>query len=292
MPRSGLHPDSLLDLSCRDMNEKNYSCHILLAQPTLLDMRNRRRNKLDTIPSNRWAAYAGACTATALLAAPIAEAEIHYSGPINHKFNGREGFSSATLPLQSGAYLQFNRAAGPKGAGVGLQIPRPGGQVFSSIGDFVGHHVTYGGLYLSNLGNNIPLSGLQFRNSCQVSFSHSSKTNCYGGLIAEQSSSNGEFQQPGRGFIGFKFDIGNGIQYGWARIKTRGQPYNKFILVDYAWADPGEAISTGQKQSRTTTASDRKEKNATTSADAVPPALGLLAFGGAGVMSWRRRHTM
>jgi hypothetical protein len=65
-----------------------------------------------------------------------------------------------------------------------------------------------------------------------------------------EGGGSGNFQEPGRGFIGFVFNAGAGNEYGWARIKTDGAPSYNFILVDYAWADPGDAIQTGQKKSQ------------------------------------------
>jgi hypothetical protein len=89
---------------------------------------------------------------------------------------------------------------------------------------------------------------------------------------------NGYFQESEVGYIGFDFDRGAGIQYGWARIKITGAPLYRFIVLDYAWGDPHQKIRTGQKSAKAT-------------AEAAPDrgALGLLALGGAGLLAWRRR---
>ena len=83
--------------------------------------------------------------------------------------------------------------------------------------------------------------------------------------------------RPGFGYVGFRFDVGNGVQYGWARLRTLGAPENGFIVEGYAWADPGERIRVGQTQSRNE------------QADAVPESgsLGVLALGAAGLDAWR-----
>ncbi|HEY2712102.1 MAG TPA: hypothetical protein VGI60_06270 [Chthoniobacterales bacterium] len=76
------------------------------------------------------------------------------------------------------------------------------------------------------------------------------------------------------------FDVGKGPQYGWARIRTSvGGRQNQMEVIDYAWADPGEAIRTGQKR-------ERRESKATTSEGS----LALLALGGMGLLAWRKRR--
>ena len=56
---------------------------------------------------------------------------------------------------------------------------------------------------------------------------------------------------PIRGFVGFRFNTGNGTQYGWARIETTNDGNNRIhdVIKDYAWGDAGDVILTGQKHS-------------------------------------------
>src|SRR5437660_12392887 len=69
------------------------------------------RCKSISIPKARWAAYATAGTASTLAFASSAEAEIHYSGLVNHNFaNG-----SFAGPLDPGLTLEL-------GVGTGTQI--------------------------------------------------------------------------------------------------------------------------------------------------------------------------
>lgn len=76
------------------------------------------------------------------------------------------------------------------------------------------------------------------------------------------------------GFIGFKFDVANGTQYGWVRINVdTGAPTHEFTVVDYASGDPGQRILTGQ-----------------TSVPDSGGSLGLLAIGCAGLLAWRAQR--
>ena len=69
----------------------------------------------------------------------------------------------------------------------------------------------------------------------------------FGELAGEVS---GYFIRRGIGFVGFAFDGGAGKQYGWARVFMNGyQQGNGFKILDYAYADPGEAIRAGQTSS-------------------------------------------
>jgi MYXO-CTERM domain-containing protein len=81
------------------------------------------------------------------------------------------------------------------------------------------------------------------------------------------------------GFVGFRFDSGAGLQYGWARVRMMGLPENAFKVMDYAYADPGEPIRAGQ------TSSEVNEANTPGQGS-----LGLLALGAVGVTLWRRRR--
>ncbi len=88
----------------------------------------------------------------------------------------------------------------------------------------------------------------------------------------------GQFRNDLNGFISFRFDVGNGVQYGWARVSVRGLTLANFGVLDYAYADPGEPILAGQKKS---------ERDAGPVAE---ESLGALALGAAGLLAWRRRR--
>ena len=235
-----------------------------------------RRRQINSISHSRWAAYAAAGAASALTCASSAEAEVHYSGKVHHVFRADE---DATFPLDGsvGLFLaHLDLGNGTFGA------------AFAQIEGGIGGYYGGGGIvarsnYVSNLSRGANLSVLHFVANCDAS---SSGTACYFESIA--FGSDGNFTQPGGGLIGFKFDRGEGTQYGWARIKTTGAPRNYFILEDYAWADLGESLLTGQRHSaaKAKPVADAKAKPVPNSGS-----LGLLALGGAGLAVWRKSRS-
>jgi hypothetical protein len=69
--------------------------------------RNLRRRKRTTFSTLRWSSYATAAGATAVVALPTADCEIHYSGLINFKLNQRSpGTENHTFPLSQGLILR------------------------------------------------------------------------------------------------------------------------------------------------------------------------------------------
>ena len=234
------------------------------------------RCKSASIPCSRWTAYGAAATASAFVCASSAEAEIHYSGVVNHNFaNG-----SFAGPLDPGVSLTL-------AAGTGTQIGnntsefgfihiRDAAQT-KLIGTFVGTLASYAGVYALELPAGKSVRAQRFALSCRWSSSCGCQV-CYHGAYI---GGGGRFRHRRIGFIGFVFnDDGDTVQYGWARVRTSGPPNYRFILVDYAWGDPGDRIRTGQKTS------------AGNMVDAVTESgsVGLLALGAAGLVAWRKRR--
>ena len=233
------------------------------------------RCKPISIPKARWSAYVTAGAASTLACASSAEAEIHYSGLVNHNFaNG-----SFAGPLDPGLTLEL-------GVGTGTQI----GHNTSAfgfihirdaaenklIGTFAGTLASYAGVYVLELpaGQSVPAQG--FAISCRWSSSCGCQV-CYHGAYI---GGGGRFRDRGIGFIGFVFSHGSeASQYGWARVQKSGPPPYRFRLVDYAWGDPGDRIRTGQKSS------SGDMVDAVTDSGSV----GLLALGAAGLVAWRKR---
>jgi len=85
----------------------------------------------------------------------------------------------------------------------------------------------------------------------------------------------------GTGFIGFRFNNGAGVQYGWARITMAGPAHDNFYLLDYAYADPGEPLRAGETSEDTLSDEQSPDQGS----------LGGLALGAAGLLAWRKRRT-
>ncbi len=220
----------------------------------------RRMNAV--IKPRRWAAYATAGAASALSCASTAEADVMYSGVIDRHFDGE--FLSARFPLTGNASL-IPIHIGPgeepafEEALIGIFAPLYAGQIAGLL--------VYGGIgynYASKLAFGQNISTRQFVNGFAD--------------LAIDHGPNAQWQEPGTGFVGFRFDVGQGVQYGWARINMDGaEAGNTFTLIDYAFADSGERITSGQTTS--------------TSVPESGGSLGLLALGCVGLLAWRARRS-
>jgi hypothetical protein len=221
------------------------------------------RRKRASIAKTRWTAYAAAGAATALGGSHSAQAAIHYSGLLNERFPGHEDKSYRVSLDQTGDSIYFARREATF-SGTDMALFKIYGLVSAS---FIGYFVDTGssayGLYVSKLrfGRNISTGHFTFRDK---------------GILA-QGDFRGGFQQwghPGTGYVGFRFNNGAGIQYGWARVRMAGRPENAFKVSDFAYADPGEPITAGQTQS----APDTPDEGS----------LGWLAVGALGLLAWRK----
>ena len=244
-----------------------------------------RRKSIAQIPQSRWVAYASAGAATALAGVGSAEAAIHYSGVLNAPFpTGSSAVGS--FNLDNAAILQFVNIATAGGTGGGVALFRIQGAAVSNL--FVG---TAAGnfRYPSNLASGANIAAGPF-----AAFNG----NFFATLAYGNGYTNSKFLNAGVGYIGFRFNGGSGIEYGWARVNMTGDianerptnsgdrlsslnaphlgrgginaPGNGFTLIDYAWGDVGTAITAGQVPE--------------------PSSLGLLAVGAAGLLVWRKRR--
>ncbi len=212
------------------------------------------------ICARRWLAYTAASAATAASGAATAEANIIYSGPINRYFSGD---SAAGFPLQ--------------GAGNGLIAshhtpPEISYGAFFAVGSVTPpfHGAAVVGRYV--------YGGFRYNYASKLAFGEIINTRAFVsdyGVLASDGAyfPNAQWQQPGTGFVGFRFTGLAGLQYGWARINFADSSQHNFTLIDYAFADPGERIRAGQTSSATVPESGGS--------------LGLLALGCTGLLAWR-----
>lgn len=220
---------------------------------------HRDRAKID---SSKWANYLLVGVAGALAAPGFADGDITYV-EVNQFVDHNNVAGSAAVyafDLAGGANISFaNAYVGPDSeAFAGFLVDASvsamfGGYVFNGYNNsfYVGRYSS-GGLVSA------------------VDFIANQSGNLYGSFGFMASQYWGPFIEPGIGFLGFKFDVGQGTQYGWAQVEMDGPQGNSFTIIDYAFADAGEAIQFGQLPE--------------------PNSLGILALGYIGLVAWRRRR--
>jgi hypothetical protein len=219
-------------------------------------MKRAHSRKSAVINNSRWVAYATAGAATALVGANHAEGQINYVF-VNQHFDATPlGTQAMNFQLdQASDFIRFSHVATLvlDGAFLGTN----GGLATAA---FRGIAATNGFKYASRLVSGQNISAGPFITG-------------HGTLAFRIGYTNSQFLNAGPNqFIGFRFNNGSGIEYGWARLTMDGSPTNTFTLVDYAWADVGTSIVAGQTQVPE------------------PGSLGLLALGGAGLLAWRKRR--
>ena len=238
---------------------------------------NRARSRKPAVIANsRWLAYATAGLASSFAAGQSADAEIHYSGPLNILFDASPGHPvHKKFPLNDrSAYFGFANLRAPQPwtgygmAGFLIKAPVDAGFAATSYG-------VYG--WVSQLTSGENISQHQFlRNKFQPGIYFNNKL----GNLVRYYFNYGHWNRGDTGFVAFKFDAGAGIQYGWARVRIEGNPprTGDFTLIDYAYGDPGDQLSAGQMLSNKQW-SRRKVL------------LGVLALGAAGLLAWRKRRS-
>jgi hypothetical protein len=219
-----------------------------------------QKAKAAKITRSRWLAYATAGAATALAGVSSADSEIHYSGRVDFQFAPDDN-KTERFPLdQPGDSIVFGHKTGGRPAAS-----------FQAIGlrsaAFVGFSLfEYASVSRLKRAKNHYVSDGSFAEFYDLGYLYQ-----LGGL--------GQWRKEGTSFVGFRFNSGAGRQYGWARVHMGGGPLNwGFIVLDYAYADPGEPIRPGQTTS--STKDDVSEEGS----------VGLLAFGAVGLTLWRERR--
>ena len=234
---------------------------------------NNHRCKPASIAKTRWVAYAAAGAATALAGSQSAEAAIHYSGRVNELF--LVGDADSFKLDRPGDFFRLSHTsyygANDKFAIFGI-----------ASAAFRGFPAGFDRPYVSKLGFGQPISMGNFIQQYPQRA---------GGFIVHYGNPH-QWGIPGYGFIGFRFNNGAGVQYGWARIKMSGVPHYDFVLLDYAYADPGERLTAGQTLENTATPTPRPRPtpHPRPSAEQAPAegSLGGLALGAVGLLAWRK----
>lgn len=228
-------------------------------------MKTSRRAKSLTVSDTRWLAYATAGLAGGFGLAPAAEGEIHYSGIVNARLEGNN-YVFATLPLSGGASLRFEHFLSEISYSSGT-LTITGAKSASARGyKTTSHNLNF----VTNIKHGSPISTGSFV-----------PTRSIGAYIRSFFGKSYFYGQNGRGFIGFRFNTGRGMQYGWARLELQRPSFPspfRYIVKDYAWGDPGDPVAAGQKKSLGEKVSVIPETGS----------LGLLATGAAGLEVWRK----
>jgi hypothetical protein len=223
------------------------------------------------LSTSRWLAYAAAGAASGLVSAPCAEGAIHYSGILPERFTG---FDGKAFPLAPGASIVFNHFPHFTYTEGSTSIFFAGFAAVDMLGGSIAGFTktciyTNFDATASNLASGASIAQQPFTQKTGILVNLSQSNGC--------SLFRGEFISDQSGYVGFRFDIGKGMQYGWARLRVHNSFTANYRLFDNAYADPGETIRAGQ----------RRERNRSGVAE---ESLGALALGAAGVTAWRKRR--
>jgi hypothetical protein len=222
----------------------------------------KSNRKINSIKSGRWTAYAAAAAATSFAAANSADGSIHYSGPIHQTFRLDHGASFPLDPAGGFFVLRHTNVV------YGSSSFHDGGSahffVYAAVSGSVNGVENAEGISVSNLNRGDAISTRPA--GPRVGF--------LAKFIGFSNFSIGQFLERQRNaFVGFNFNNGAGVQYGWARLTMFGADFNNFELIDYAYGDPGDKVVAGQTSDGTAPTLE---------------SLGGLALGAAGLLGWRR----
>ena len=227
------------------------------------------RRQTAKVSHSRWVAYATAGVATALTASHSAEAGIHYQ-VVNKKFQPNSNKEKWFQLDQPGDSIYFAHDLDSLSAAFDIR----------GIAT-----AAFRGLPGTSKYSRAFASKLSFGESIAAGhFTH------YRGILAHGIY--GQWTSPGMGFVGFRFNNGAGIQYGWARVRMAVPPHDGiggwgFKVFDFAYADPGEPITAGEGIPR------GSEDDQDISDDQGPDegSLGGLALGALGLLAWRKSRS-
>ena len=251
----------------------------------------RSRRQTAKVSHSRWLAYATASAATALTASQSAEAAIHYK-VVNEKFppylNEKKWFQLD----QPGDSIEFlHSGVLSRRQGGSFTYPAAGfnvkGIATAAFRGYYGFRSSYHAVFASKLSFGESIAAGHFTHGCCFPFYTA-------GILAVGSGlAYGPWKNPGMGFVGFVFNNGAGPQFGWARVRISRQIQAgglagfAFKVFDFAYGDPGERITAGERPS------GDSEDDQDISDDQEPNegSLGGLALGAVGLLAWRRSRS-
>ena len=223
-----------------------------------------------TLTKKRWAAYAaaGAAGAVAVLgpqASVDAEITVVEVNANLEDQNQGDGYFDIFGPYTfgaSGASFVFQQAFNETGTDVGqLTVVGAGNMTF--VGFAAGAY-----FYPSNLAYGVALDGLS-----DGAFGVGAGDR--GDMAWGAGYTSSQFLEPGTGYLGFRFDLGGGTQFGWAEVDLNGAPDNRGTFVRYAYGMVGDTVFVGEQGGMVIPE---------------PGSLGMLALGSIGLMTWRRKR--
>ncbi len=200
-------------------------------------MRKKSRAR-SAVNVGRWASYALAGAATTLAASSEADAQIHYSGPLNKVLGRGSEFAMTTLHTHARGFPPFpgSDIAGGffvlnTGVGNTLQGVIMSGKGAHAVGVKIGNYS-----YASRLALGANIAAGHFTQNAGFAYLQSA----HGSHSLWKNFS-------GTAFFGFEFQNPAGQQqYGWARLTMNGSP-TTYTVVDYAFGSPGQAITAGEE---------------------------------------------
>ena len=222
-----------------------------------------------TLSNNRWAKYAAAGAAGAVAAlGPQASVDADFTWvELNSSLVDRtqgDGYFDVFGPYTfgaSGASFVFQQAFNETASGEG-QLTIVGNGNISIAGFAAGAY-----FYPSNIAYGAAISAAP-------SFGVTAGNR--GDMAWGAGYASSQFLQPGLSFVGFRFDVGNGTQYGFAEVIMDGSPLNTATLVGIGYGMAGDVVTAGQRP---------------TPVIPEPGSLGILALGSLGLAAWRRKRS-
>lgn len=219
-----------------------------------------------TLTTKRWAAYAaaGAAGAVAVLGPQAADAEVTVVD-VNVTLmdqNIGDGYFDVFGPYTfgaAGASFVFQQAFSETGTSVG-QLVAVGAGNFTFVGFGAGAY-----FYPSNLAYGANISTQAFGVAAGNR----------GDMAWGAGYTNSQWLAAGTGYVGFRFDLGGGTQYGWAEVAVDGAPGNTGFFSSYGYGAVGDQVLAGVRPAGVPE----------------PGSLGMLALGGIGLLSWRRKRS-